>query len=104
MARTRTAYSQRRQRWPPGGGSLSDSDRPKLAARNEHHWPSTWHNGKGGRIGSLENAVYVAILRRRIQIAAAAKIADGTKIQTSSLARTRAPHSLKNARTLIGET
>ena len=54
-------------------------------------------------VGSSD-AIYVALLRRRIQIAAAAKIADGTQIQTSSLARTRAPHSLKNARTLIGET
>ena len=49
-------------------------------------------------------AVYVAMRRRRIRIAAAAKTADGIQIQTSSLARTRAPHSLKNARTLIGDT
>lgn len=53
---------------------------------------------------SFERAHYVATLRPRSQSIAAAKRADGIQIQTSSLLITRAPHSLKNARTLIGDT
>ena len=92
------------------GGKCQGSGRPIMTpiSRQEGvlprhlvgHWREQTEEASGGDVARS----YVATAPRRIQIAALAKSAEGIQTQTSSLIKTRAPHSLKNARTLIGET